>query len=96
MLMTGLFSLLFYIVIMSHVNRVVRSSVVSGMLARYARSHGFESRSVICFFLPFDISGSVGPSSGCEQQRDVSSVPGTNLIQQGKTVTGRPCSSVAQ
>ena len=57
------------------------------------------------FFRPCDIWWlSVGPCSGCEQQKGtVSSVPacfiadsGTNLIKQGGNVTGRSCGSVAQ
>ena len=57
------------------------------------------------FFLrPCDIWWlSVGPCSGCEQQRDclvgsgmVPSRSGTNLIKQGGNVTGRSCGSVAQ
>ena len=46
---------------------------------------------------------SVGPCSGCEQQRDCSLVPAwfradseTNLIKQGEIVTGRLCGSVTQ
>ena len=58
----------------------------------------------MCFFLPCYIWWlSLGPCSGCEQQRTVSSVPawfradsGTNLIKQREIVTGRPCGSVAQ
>ena len=73
------------------IDPVTFGSAVVRVFARYARSHGFESRSGMCFFLPCDIwwlSG--GVCSGCEQQ-SVSLVPawfradsGTNLIKQEK------------
>ena len=65
------------------------SSVVR-VLARYARGPGFESRSGCVLFSPLWYGS-------------VSSVPawfradsGTNLIKQGKIVTGRSCGSVAR
>ena len=57
----------------------------------------------MCFFLPCYIWVSVGPWSGCEQQRDclvgsgkVLSRFGDESNYAGEIVAGRPCGSVAQ
>ena len=75
------------------------------MLARFARSPKFESRSghvPVSYSVTFDGSVCVR-ARAARSKGTVSSVPawfradsGTNLIKQGEIVTDRPCGSVAQ
>ena len=67
---------------MCHRSTMWLGSSVVKVLARYARGPGSSPGRAVCFFLPCGIWWlSVGPCSGCEQQRDC--LVGSGMVPRG-------------